>query len=319
MSTMEMSKLGLGCGRMSNANSDRRESIATIHAALDAGITHLNTADFYTSGHNEMLIGEALKGSNRDKAFLSVKFGALVAPNGAMYGLDVRPQHIKNYVAYTLKRLNVEYIDLYQPARIDLAIPVEETIGAIADLVQAGYVKHIGITQVDDNTLRKAHAVHPIKLAEYQYSLFNRSIEKDILPAARELGIEVVAFGTLAHGLLGGTWSKDKADHSNAYIPLFAKENIDTNLALVEALREIAAAQQMTVAQLAVAWVLAKGDDIIPLIGARKVNQLQESMKSLDVRLTERDVQSIEEAIPETKIAGGSFPQMKFKNGVVVR
>ncbi|GMX60116.1 aldo/keto reductase [Paenibacillus elgii] len=319
MNKRKVSRLGLGCDRMSNANSDRAESIATMHAAFDAGMTHMNTADFYTSGHNEMLIGEALKGCNRDKVFLSVKFGALVAPNGVMYGLDVRPQHIKNYLSYTLKRLNVDYIDLYQPARIDLAIPVEEIIGAISDMIKAGYVKHIGLTQVDAETLRKAHSVHTIRLVEYQYSLFNRSIERDILPTTRELGIDVVAFGTLAHGLLGGTWTKDKVDHSTAHIPLFSKENIEKNLSLIDALRKIAEEKHLTVAQLAVAWVLAKGEDILPLIGARKVQQLQESMKSLDVHLNESDMKRIEEAIPETEIAGESFPQMKFKNGVVVR
>lgn len=283
----------------------RRESIATIHAALDAGISHINTADFYTSGHNEMLIGEALKGYNRDKAFLSVKFGALVAPNGAMYGLDVRPQHIKNYLAYSLKRLGVDYIDLYQPARIDLGIPVEETIGAISDMVKAGYVKHIGMTQVDADTLRKAHSVYPISLIEYQYSLFNRNIEKGILPTARELGIGVVAFGTLANGLLGGTWSKEKVDVNNTRVPLFFKENIDKNLSLVEVLREIAVEKQITLPQLAIAWVLAKGEEIIPLIGARRVSQLQNSMESLDVHLSESDVKRIEEAIPVNEIAGG--------------
>lgn len=315
---MKPFKLGLGCNRMSNATSDRAESIATIHAALDAGMTHINTADFYSSGHNEMLIAEALKGYDRDNAFLSVKFGALVAPNGAMYGLDVRPQHIKNYLAYSLKRLDVDYIDLYQPGRIDLGIPVEETIGAISDMVKAGYVKHIGMTQVDADTLRKAHSVHPISFVEYQYSLFNRSIEKDILPTARDLGIGVVAFGTLAHGLLGGTWSKDKVDHSNAHIPLFHTENIDKNLSLVESLRKIAVEKQITLPQLAVAWVLSKGEDIVPLIGARRVSQLRESMKSLDVNLSESDVKRIEDVIPENEIAGESFPQMQFKNGMVV-
>ncbi|WP_231952482.1 aldo/keto reductase [Paenibacillus sp. AD87] len=242
---------------------------------MDAGIAHLNTADFYSSGHNEMLIGEALKGSQREKAFLSVKFGALVAPDGFMYGLDVRPKHIKNYLAYTLKRLNVEYIDLYQPARSDLDIPVEEVIEAVSDMVQAGYVKHIGLTQVDAETLRKANSVYPIRMVEYQYSLFNRKIEQDILPIAKELGIEVVAFGTLAHGLLGRTFSKDKVDPSNAHITLFSENNIDKNLSLVEALLEISKDYQMTVAQLAIVWVLAKGDEIIPLIGARTVNQLK--------------------------------------------
>jgi aryl-alcohol dehydrogenase-like predicted oxidoreductase len=234
-----------------------------------------------------------------------------------MYGLDVRPHHIKSYLTYSLKRLGVDYIDLYIPARIDLAIPVEETIGAISDLVKAGYVKHIGMTQVDADTLRKAQSIHPISLVEYQYSLFNRGIEKEILPTARELGIQVVAFGTLAHGLLSGTFSKDKVDHSNHYIPLFSQENIDKNLSLVESLREIAAEKQIPLPQLAVAWVLAKGEDIIPLIGARRVSQLQESLKSVDVHLNENDVKRIEQAIPENEIAGGSFPNMKFRNGIV--
>lgn len=318
---LEISRLGLGCGRMSNAtgSADRSEAIATIHAALDAGISHINTADFYSSGHNEMLVGEALKGYNRDKFFLSVKFGGLVAPNGMMYGLDVRPLTIKNYLAHSLKRLNVDYIDLYQPARFDLAIPIEETIGAISDMVKAGYVKQIGITQVDADTLRKAHSVHRISLIESQYSLFNRNIEKEILPTARELGIGVVAFGALAHGLLGGTWSKDKEDVNNSRIPLFFKENIEKNLSLVEALREIALEKQMTVSQLAFTWMLSKGDDIIPLIGARKVSQLQESIKCLDVSLSESDIKRIEDAIPENEIAGGSFPEFKFKNGLAVR
>ncbi|MGC7134378.1 aldo/keto reductase [Listeria ivanovii] len=206
-----LARMGLGCGRMSDKIDDdsRKESIATIHAALDAGISFLNTADFYGTGHNEMLIGEALKGYKRDKAFVSLKFGALMEPNGKMYGLDVNPKHIKNYLAQSLKRLNLDYVDLYQPARIDLAIPVEETIGVIADLVREGYVKNIGVTQVDAETFRKANAVHPIKFIEAEYSLFNRTIEKDIVPTARELGVGVVAFGALAHGMLNGTWKKE--------------------------------------------------------------------------------------------------------------
>ena len=318
---LELSRLGLGCGRMSNSTgaTDRIESIATIHAALDAGMSFINTADFYGSGHNEMLIGEALKGYNRDKAFVSVKFGALVSPNGAMYGLDVRPFNIKNYLTYSLKRLNLDYIDLYQPGRIDLGIPVDETIGAIADMVKAGYVKHIGITQVDADTLRKAHSVHPISLVEAEYSLFNRSIEKDILATAKELGIGVLAFGALAHGMLSGTWTKDRVDDGyNSIIPIYSKENIAKNLSLVEALREIAAEKQITLSQLAIAWILSKDEGIIALTGARRVYQLQDSMKSLDVRLSESDVKKIEAAIPENEIAGGSFPDMKFKNGIIV-
>lgn len=315
----EVSRLGLGCGRLANATADKNESINTIRAALDSGITLLNTADFYGTGTSEMLIGEALKGYDRDKAFISLKFGALMDPKGRMYGLDVDPKNIKNYITYSLKRLNVDYIDLYQPGRIDLGIPVEETIGAIADLVKEGYVKHIGLTQVDAETLRKANAVHPISLVELEYSLFNRKIEKELLPTARELGIDVVAFGALAHGILSGTWTKDKGDGYNSMIPLYAKGNIEKNLSLIEELRKIAVEKQITVPQLAFAWLLAKGEDIIPLIGSRQVVNLQHSIKSLDVKLTEDDVRRIELTVPESEIAGESFPNMQFKNGIVVR
>ncbi|MDQ7093608.1 aldo/keto reductase [Desulfosporosinus sp. PR] len=316
-----ISRFGLGCGRMSNADEAvRNDSMATIQAALDAGVTFLNTADFYGSGRSELVIGEALKGYARDKVFLSVKFGALVAPNGSIYGLDVRPLTVKNYLTYSLKRLNVDYIDLYQPARIDLAIPVEETIGAISDLVKAGYVKHIGMTQVEAETLRKAHSIHPISLVEAEYSLFNRNIEKDSLPTARELGIGVVAFGALAHGMLGGTWTKERIEKSKGgYVPLFFAENIEKNVRLAAKLAEIAAEKQITLSQLAYAWILSKGQDIIPLIGASKRPHFQEAIQSLEISLSERDIKRIEEAIPENEIAGGSFPNMKFKNGVVVQ
>ncbi|PZG37028.1 aldo/keto reductase [Listeria ivanovii] len=316
-----LARMGLGCGRMSDKIDDdsRKESIATIHAALDAGISFLNTADFYGTGHNEMLIGEALKGYKRDKAFVSLKFGALMEPNGKMYGLDVNPKHIKNYLAQSLKRLNLDYVDLYQPARIDLAIPVEETIGVIADLVREGYVKNIGVTQVDAETFRKANAVHPIKFIEAEYSLFNRTIEKDIVPTARELGVGVVAFGALAHGMLNGTWKKDTTYGYNSMIPLYAKENIGKNLQLVEALREITNEKEMTIPQLAFAWLLAKGEDILPLIGSTRIASLKDSLKALDIKLTSDDMKQIEVAMPVNEIAGASFPDMRFRNGEVVR
>ncbi|EHJ00465.1 aldo/keto reductase [Clostridium sp. DL-VIII] len=315
---LELNKLGLGCGGMI-IDDNKFENIATIHEALDFGINHLNTADFYGYGKSEMVIGEALKGQRRDKAFISVKFGMLGAPNGSIYGLDVRPQTIKNYLTYTLKRLNLDYIDLYQPARIDLGIPIEETIGAISDLVKAGYVKNIGLTQVDADTIRKADSVYPISFLEAEYSLFNRSIEKEILPTARELGIGVVAFGGLAHGLLSGTWSKSKPHAYNSFIPLFFEENIDKNLELVEELRKIADEKHITIPQLSLAWLLSKGNDIITLIGASRRTTLQDSLKSIKVNLSENDIQRIEKAIPENKIAGASFPKREFRNGVAVR
>ncbi|GMK39739.1 aldo/keto reductase [Paenibacillus sp. CCS19] len=318
---LELSRIGLGCGHMSNVNEDvKGAGIAAIHAAFESGINHLNTADFYGAGRSEMTIAEALKGYKRDEYYISLKFGALNTLDGSLYGLDVSPHHVKNYLAHSLKRLNLDYIDLYQPARIDLGIPVEETIGAISELVQAGYVKQIGISQVDAETLRRAHATHPISLAEIEYSLFNRSMEKEILPTARELGIGVVAFGAVAHGLLAGSWTEERIRKSKGgYIPLFFEGNIEKNVSLAKKLGAIAARKQMTLSQLAFAWLLSKGEDIIPLIGTVSPTHLQEAVRSLDIHLTEDDVREIEEAIPEHEIAGASFPNMQFRNGKTVR
>lgn len=314
---LDLSRIGLGCGHMSNANEVvKGNGIAAIHAALEHGINFFNSGDFYGSGRSEMLIGEALKGWDRERFFVSVKFGALTSPDGSMYGLDVTPDHVKNYLTYSLKRLHLDYIDLYQPGRIDLGIPVEETIGAISDLVKAGYVRHIGITQVDTDTLRRAHATHPISLVEAQYSLFNRGIERDILPAARDLGIAVVAFGALAHGLLTGNWTNERIQKSKGgYIPLFFEENIAKNVSLAKKLGEIAAAKQLTVSQLALAWILSKGEDIIPLIGSVSPAHIQEALQSLEVSLNEDEIQKIEEAVPEDEIAGAAFPHRQFRNG----
>ena len=312
-------RMGLGCGNMTKPEG-KSEYINTIHTALDAGINMLNTADFYGSGMSEMVIGEALKDRKREDIFISLKFGALTAPNGQMYGLDVRPFNIKNYLAHSLKRLNLDYVDLLQPGRIDLDIPVEETIGAISELVKEGYVKHIGLTQTDAATLKKAHSVHPISMFEIEYSLFNRKMEKEILPVTRELGIPVTAFGVLAHGLLGGVWTEERIQKSTGgFVPLFFKENIKKNVELVNRLQKIADEKNVTVSQLAFAWMLSKGDDIIPLIGASRTATFQDSMKSLEIVLSESDIRRIEEAVPEDEIAGGSFPDMKFRGGKVVR
>ena len=314
---VEIGKMGLGCMRM--IDFDRKEDyIATIHKALDSGINFINTGDFYGTGNSEMIIGEALKGQKRENAYVSVKFGVLFGPNGSLYGLDVRPQSIKNFLTHSLHRLHLDYIDLYQPARIDLGIPVEETIGAISELVQAGYVRHIGITQVDADTLRRANAVHPIRLIESEYSLFSRRIEKEILPTARELGIGVVAFGVLAHGLLSGTFSKEASAHFNHRIPLFSEENIDKNLRVVDALSLIADEKEITLPQLAIAWLLHKGDDLLTLVGASRLSSLQSSLKAMDVKLSGMDIERIENAVSEDKIAGNSMPDAHFKNGVLV-
>lgn len=319
---LNISRLGLGCGQMSGADeASRSKSTAAIHAAFANGIKVLNTGDLYGAGRSEMLIGEAVKGYNREDYFVSVKFGILTGPDGTMYGLDVAPHRVKNFLTNALRRLNLDYVDLFQPARIDLGIPVEETIGAISDLVKAGYIKHVGVTQVDADTLRRAHATHPVSLVEAQYSLFNRSIEKEILPAARELGIGVSAFGTLAHGLLSGEWTEERErlqKSKGSYIPLFFAENIEKNVALARKLGEIAAKKQLTVSQLALAWMLSKGDDIYPLIGSFSPGHIAEAARSSEIMLSAEEINEIEAAIPEHEIAGAGFPNRQFKNGKAV-
>jgi len=310
-----ISRLGLGCMKLSmfDGTENRKESIATIHAALDAGINFLNTGDFYDTGQNEMLVAEAIKGYSRDKIFISVKFGGLIAPNGMPYGIDMRPLAIKNYLTYSLKRLGVDYVDLYEPCRIDPEIPVEETIEPIAEMVEAGYVKHIGLSEVDAEALRRAHAVHPISLVEVEYSLFDRSIERELIPTARELGIGIVAFGVLSHGLL----SKERLQEMRSRFPQFHGDNLDKSLSRVDALREIAEGKQITIPQLLIAWALSQGEDILPLVGARKVSQLLESMKALDVSLSKSDLEKVDDVVP-ANTASDSKISINFENGLMV-
>jgi len=314
-SGLEFARFGLGCMRMSHyvGDDNRGESIATIRAALDAGVSFLNTGDFYGCGHNELLVGEAIKGYDRDKVFISVKFGGLQSPKGMMYGIDSRPLAVKNYLTYSLKRLGLDYIDLYQPCRIDPEIPVEETIGALAELVKEGYVKHIGLSEVDANTLRRANAVHPISLVELEYSVSRRKIEKGAIPAARELGVGIVAFGVLAHGML----SKERIREMKERFPQFAGMNVDKSISLIDALQKVADEKRISLPQLLTAWAFAQGDDIIPLIGARTVTQLQESMKAMDVRLSECEIRLIEEAV-NAGVADEPESTMKFVNGRIV-
>ena len=307
-----VSALGLGCMGMSGmyGPADRAESIATIHAAFDAGITLLDTGDFYGAGHNEMLIGEALRGVPRDKAIVSVKFGALRDPAGAWLGYDARPAAIKNFLAYTLQRLGLDTIDIYRPARLDPAVPIEDTIGAIADMVKAGYVRHIGLSEVNAETISRAAAVHPICDLQIEYSLISRGIEGSILPACRELGIGITAYGVLSRGLISGHWQKQasaQGDFRNVS-PRFQGENVDRNLALVEALRQVAQAKGVTVAQIAIAWVAARGTDIIPLVGARRRDRLAESLGALAVTLTPADLAAIETAVPKNAASGDRYP-----------
>jgi aryl-alcohol dehydrogenase-like predicted oxidoreductase len=313
----QVSAFGLGCMAMSGmyGPSERSESISTIHAALDAGVTLLDTGDFYGMGHNELLIAEALKRGPHRPPLISVKFGALRGPAGEWAGYDARPAALKNFVAYSLQRLGVEHIDIYRPARLDPNVPIEETVGAIADLIKVGYVRYVGLSEVGTATIRRAAAIHPICDLQIEYSLISRGIEPDILGTCRELGIAVTAYGVLSRGLISGHWHKRSAGGARdfrAHSPRFQAGNIDKNLALVEALRRIADARSVTVAQLAIAWVIAQGPDIVPLIGARTRERLAEALGAIDVTLTAEDLAAIERAVPKGSAAGERYPSSQM-------
>ena len=315
----EVFPLGLGCMGMSDfyGPADREESVATIHAALDAGMNLLDTGDYYGMGHNELLLAEALAGVPRERFVLSVKFGALRDPQGNWLGYDGRPSAVRNFVAYSLKRLRTEYIDVYRLGRLDPAVPIEETVGAIAELIQQGYVRQVGLSEVGAETVRRAHATHPVADLQIEYSLLSRGIEAAILPACRELGVAVTAYGVLSRGLLSGHWAKGRAPGKGdfrAFLPRFTGQNLETNLGLVETLRTLAAEKEATVAQLAISWVLGRGHDIVPLIGARRRDRLAEALGALDLRLSESDRERIELAVPAAAAAGERYPGMLMKH-----
>ena len=309
-----VSTIGLGAMGMSDlyGPTDDGESIATIHAAIDAGVSLIDTGDFYGSGRNELLIARALKDRRREDVTISVKFGALRDPGGGWGGLDARPAAVKNFLANTLTRLGTDHVDIYRPTRLDADVPIEETVGAIGEMVQAGYVRHVGLSELGADSLRRAAAVHPISDLQIEYSLLSRDLETEILPVARELGIGITAYGVLSRGLLSGHWSPQRELSSHDFrsiSPRFQGENLEHNLALVERLRAVADAHEATVAQVAIAWVLSRGDDIVPLVGARRRDRLHEALAAPETELTAADLAAIEGAVPAGAAAGSRYAE----------
>jgi aryl-alcohol dehydrogenase-like predicted oxidoreductase len=304
-----VSRAGLGLMGMSGTYGQAQdaESLATIRAAVDAGITLLDTGDFYGMGHNELLLRDALRKIPRDGVFIQVKFGGQRDPSGAFIGQDASPPAVKNSLAYTLTRLGTDYVDLYQPARLDPRVPVEDTVGAIAEMIQAGYVRHIGLSEAGADTIRRAHAVHPVAALQIEYSLMSRGIEAEILPAVRELGISVTAYGILSRGLLSSGTARLAPGDPRIRFPRFSGENHARNLELLAALEAIAAGYGMTAAQLAIAWVASRGEDIIPLIGTKRRDRLAEALKALDLTLSADDLAAVEAAVPAAAVAGDRY------------
>ncbi|WP_043660718.1 aldo/keto reductase [Nocardia thailandica] len=306
-------RIGLGAMGMSGGiygPSDDAESLATLHAAIDGGLRLIDTGDFYGAGHNELLVGRALAQRPREDVVLSVKFGALRGPGGTWGGVDTRPAALRNFLTYSLQRLGVDHVDIYRPARLDPAVPIEDTVGALAELVEAGYVRHIGLSEVGADTLKRAAAVAPIADLQIEYSLLSRGIEDEILPVARELGTAITAYGVLSRGLLSDAMRATPAFAAGdfrAHTPRFQGENLTRNLALVEALATLAADKGVSVAQLAIAWVLHRGPDIVPVIGTRRRERLAEAVAALEVTLSPSELAAVEAAAPAGAVAGERY------------